>query len=307
MPRTVGWFAIVSLVATSALSQEPLSQEPLPQEREIWRLPVSDSPSAPTAAARARRLEGAEVAGRPVMRLTDVSMATLEIFPADPARATGTAVIVCPGGGYGILAYDLEGTEIAEWLQGLGVTALVLKYRVPGAEDEAPGERPLEDLQQAIRAVRARAAELNVDPEKVGVLGFSAGGHLTVMSGTPQSRASAGEKSDRAADTADTRPNFLIPIYPAYLVEPESNPPRLDPSLQPDSSTPPMFMAITQDDADRAIGAALLMIELKRHEVPVELHVFVRGGHGYGLRPSDNAVSQWPRLCEQWMRAMGFL
>lgn len=273
------------------------------QEREIWPLPANDSEGdARQPASEPRRLEGREVAGRSVLRLTDITEASLEVFPADPAMATGTAVIVCPGGGYRILAYDLEGTEVATWLQGIGVTALVLKYRVPTAEGEQPGERPLEDLQQALRTVRSRAEELKIDPTKVGVLGFSAGGHLAITSGTKQDKT-----SEDSPETAFARPDFLIPIYPAYLVDKESERPQLAPSLQFDSHTPPTFMAVTQDDADRAVGAALLMIELKKHEVPAELHIFVRGGHGYGLRLSENAVSRWPELCEDWMRAMGYL
>lgn len=272
------------------------------QEREIWPLPVEGAEGDAESASQPRRLEGPEVAGRSVLRLTDISAASLEVFPADPAQATGTAVIVCPGGGYRILAYDLEGTEVAAWLQGIGVTALVLKYRVPKAEGEQPGERPLEDLQQAIRTVRSRAAELKIDTAKVGVLGFSAGGHLAVTSGMQRSKT-----SEESTEAVSARPDFLIPIYPAYLADSKSERPQLDPSLRFDAQTPPTFMVVTQDDADRAIGAALLMIELKKHEVPTELHVFVRGGHGYGLRISENAVSEWPELCETWMRAMGYL
>lgn len=298
MIRKLALLMAMAAVASSSV----LSQEPLSQSREVWTLSPTDASEDSEPAGPARRIEGAEVAGRPVLRLTDISTATLEVFPADPTRATGTAVIVCPGGAYRILAYDLEGTEVATWLQGIGVTALVLKYRVPTAEDEQPGERPLEDLQQALRTVRSRADELDIDPRKVGVLGFSAGGHLAVMSGMQQ-----GDVRERPANAAKARPDFLIPIYPAYLVDEVAERPQLDPSLRPDALTPPTFMAISQDDADRAVGAALLMIEMKQHDVPVELHVFVRGGHGYGLRVSEDAVSRWPELCEQWMRAMGFL
>lgn len=293
MLRKFIWtLSLVALVASPASGQE----------REIWPLSPTDVSEDAPPPGQARRLEGAEVAGRPVLRLTDISTATLEVFPADPARATGTAVIVCPGGGYRILAYDLEGTEVAAWLQGIGITALVLKYRVPTAEGDQPGERPLEDLQKAIHTVRDRAAELDIDPAKVGVLGFSAGGHLAVMSGMQRIGV-----TESPADVAKDRPDFLIPIYPAYLVDEVSERPQLDPSLHPDAQTPPTFMAISQDDADRAIGAALLMIELKQNDVPVEMHVFVRGGHGYGLRVSEDAVSKWPELCEQWLRAMEFL
>lgn len=272
------------------------------QDRQVWTVSEDSGAEAAAVPGEARQLDGGQVAGRPVLRLTDVTTPTLEIFPADPARATDTAVIICPGGGYRILAYDLEGTEVAAWLQGLGITALVLKYRVPAAEGEQRGKRPLEDLRQALRMVRSRAGELNIDPQKIGVLGFSAGGHLAVMSAMQPATT-----AEDVNEVSTERPNFLIPIYPAYLVDTESERPQLDPSLRIDEKTPPTFMVVTQDDADRAIGTALLMVELKQHEIPAELHVFVRGGHGYGLRVSEDAVSRWPELCERWLRAMGYL
>ena len=297
---SMAWIAISGSAITGSLAAA--------QERPIWPLSVKGAGGdVVEPASEPREIEGRHVAGRPVLRLTDIRTASLEVFPADPATATGTAVIVCPGGGYRILAYDLEGTEVATWLQGIGVTALVLKYRVPKAEGEQPGERPLEDLQQAIRTVRSRAEELKINPAKVGVLGFSAGGHLAVMSGMPGKKTSGEITSEASAEAASAKPDFLIPIYPAYLADSKSERPQLDPSLRFDAQTPPTFMVVTQDDADRAIGAALLMIELKKHEVPTELHIFVRGGHGYGLRVSENAVSNWPELCEAWMRAMGYL
>lgn len=259
-------------------------------------------PAARAEPLTPRNVEGAQVAGQPILRLTDIDTPSLEVFPADPASASGAAVIVCPGGGYSILAYDLEGTEIAQWLQGIGVTALVLKYRVPKQEGEEPGTRPLMDLQRAIRLVRSRAAALQIDPHKIGVLGFSAGGHLVVTAGTQYATSAYPPQDDVDAHIA--RPDFLIPIYPAYLADSDAATPRLRDEITVTKETPPAFVAVTHDDADRGIGAALLSIEMKRHEVPCELHIFVKGGHGYGLRKSENAVSQWPQLCEQWLKAM---
>src|SRR5690606_21238983 len=143
----------------------------------------------------------------------------------------------CPGGGYRILAYDLEGTEVATWLQGIGVTAFVITYRVPKAEGEQPGEPPLRDMQQAIRPGRSRAAELKLAAAKVGVLGFSAGVHLAVLSGMQQKKTNEG-----AAEALSARPDFLIPIYPAYLVDSKSERPQLDPALRVGAQTPPTFM-----------------------------------------------------------------
>ncbi|MHB0957773.1 MAG: alpha/beta hydrolase [Pirellulaceae bacterium] len=271
------------------------------QERQVLRLWEGVAPGPPTQPMEPRNIDGAEVAGRSILRLTDIDTPSLEVFPADPAHASGAAVIVCPGGGYSILAYDLEGTEIAQWLQGIGVTALVLKYRVPKLEGEEPGQRPLMDLQRAIRTVRSRAGEMKIHPQKIGVLGFSAGGHLIMLAGTQYSCSTYLPQDE--VDTQSAKPDFLIPIYPAYLADSNAVPAKLRDAIVVTKETPPAFLTVTHDDADRGIGAALLSIELKRNEVPCELHIFVQGGHGYGLRESDNAVSQWPRLCEQWLRA----
>ncbi len=275
------------------------------QDRQVIRLWDGAAPGASSEPLEPRNIDGAQVAGRSILRLTDIDTPSLEVFPADPAHTSGAAVIVCPGGGYSILAYDLEGTEIAEWLQGIGVTALVLKYRVPKLEGEEPGQRPLMDLQRAIRTVRSCAAELKINPAKIGVLGFSAGAHLAVMAATQYTRSAYESQDD--VDKQSAKPDFLIPIYPAYLADSDAVPPKLRDAIVVSKETPPTFLTVTHDDADRGIGAALLSIELKRNEVPCELHIFVQGGHGYGLRESENAVSQWPQACEKWLRALNII
>jgi acetyl esterase/lipase len=241
---------------------------------------------------------------KPVTRVSNVSQPTIAVYRAPKDKANGCAVVVCPGGGYNILAYDLEGTEVAEWLNSIGVTAIVLKYRVPRRDKEQPEAAPLQDVQRAIRLVRKNAQEWGVDSARIGVLGFSAGGHLTVMAGTHWDRTTY-EPVDEA-DSLSCRPDFLVPIYPAYLGDKE-DPTQLSPLVRVNKETPPTFVAITQDDSDRAIYAALLLVALKRANVPAELHIYSRGGHGYGLRPSDNPVSTWPARCEDWMRASGVL
>jgi acetyl esterase/lipase len=162
----------------------------------------------------------------------------------------------------------------------------------------------LQDAQRAIRLTRFNAEDWGIAPERIGVLGFSAGGHLAVMAGTHWD-----ETTYDAIDQADDlscRPDFLIPIYPAYLGD-RKDPSRLSPLVRVTQQTPPTFIAITQDDSDRAIYAALLLVALKKAKVPAELHVYSRGGHGYGLRVSDNPVSSWPKRCEDWMRISGLL
>lgn len=239
-----------------------------------------------------------------VLRVALVTEPTMTVLPAPADKANGTAVLVCPGGGYNILAWDLEGTEIAEWLRSLGVTAAVLKYRVPRRDKDAPHTAPLQDAQRALRLFRQRAADWNVDPNRIGVLGFSAGGHLTILAGTHWNEPTY-PKQD-AADELSCRPNFLIPIYPAYLAD-EKQPGPLSPLVRVTKQTPPTFIAVTHDDALRAMNAAQFYIELKKAGVPAELHIYTKGGHGYGLRPAENPVSSWPKRCEEWLRAEGWL
>ncbi len=241
---------------------------------------------------------------RQVIRLTDVSEPSITFCPAPPSKANGTAVLIAPGGGYNILAWDLEGLEVADWLNSLGVAAVVLKYRVPRRHPEHPHRAPLQDAQRALRLIRQNAASWAIDPNRLGMLGFSAGGHLTVMAGTHWDESTYAPVDP--ADQLSARPDFLIPIYPAYLGD-KQDPMKLSPLVRVTEQTPPTFIAVTYDDKERGAQAALLLVELYKNGVPAELHVFCKGGHGYGLRPSSNPVSGWPKLCEQWMRAAGLL
>ena len=241
---------------------------------------------------------------KPVTRLTDVSKPTITLYRAPQDKANGCAVVICPGGGYNILAYDLEGTEVAEWLNSFGVTAVLLKYRVPRRDKDQPHKAPLQDAQRAMRLVRRNAKVWGIDAGRVGMLGFSAGGNLTVMTGTHWDETTYAKIDD--ADQLSCRPDFLVPVYPAYLFDKEDKS-KLGPDVKVTEKTPPTFVVITHDDSDRAVYAALFFVALKKAKVPAELHIFSKGGHGYGLRPSDDPVSKWPRLCEQWMRVTGLL
>ena len=269
-------------------------------ELELW----PDGAPGETGDVGPEREQPPREGEKKIIRLTDVSEPTITLYRPPREKANGTAVVICPGGGYHILAMDLEGTEIAEWLNSIGVTAVVLKYRVPRRDKEAPHETPMQDAQRAMRLVRKHAVEWGINPGRVGMLGFSAGGHLTVMTGTHWDRESY-ERVD-AADDLSSRPDFLVPIYAAYLGD-KDDPMKLNPLVRVSERTPPTFLVVTYDDKDRGAQAALLLVELKKHGVPAELHVFARGGHGYGLRPSDRPVSRWPKLVEQWLRESGLL
>jgi len=238
------------------------------------------------------------------IRIALVTEPTITVYPAPAAKANGTAVVICPGGAYNILAWNKEGTEVAEWLNTLGVTGIVLKYRVPRRDPKNPHAAPLQDAQRAMRLVRQHAADWKIDTKRVGILGFSAGGNLTVMTGTHWDETTY-SKLD-ATDELSCRPDFMVPIYPAYLGD-EGKPGPLDPLVRVTKETPPTFIAVTQDDKLRGMNAALFYIELQKAKVPAELHIYTKGGHGYGLRPSENPVSEWPKRCEDWLRAMKFL
>ncbi len=250
-------------------------------------------------------IEGIEKKKKPptddgsTIRIGYVDEPTLTVYKPD--KPNGTGVIIFPGGAYNILAWNKEGTEIAEWFNSLGVTAAVLKYRVPRRDGKQPHPWPLQDARRAMRVVRHSADELGIDPKKLGVLGFSAGGHLSVMLASHWATDDYPAVDD--ADKLSAEPNFVIPIYPAYLGD-KKDKAQLSPLVKITNKTAPMFIAITHDDSDRAIYAALLYIELKRAKVTSELHIYSKGGHGYGLRPSDNPVSTWPQRCEDWLRAM---
>lgn len=243
------------------------------------------------------------VAGRRLIRLANVSRPTMTIHRPPADRDTGTAVLICPGGAYNILALDLEGTEVCEWLNRIGVTGVVLKYRVPRRPNLEKHAAPLQDAQRALGLLRHRADEWKLNPRRLGVLGFSAGGHLSaVLSTTP---ARSYPRQD-AADDVSCRPDFTVLVYPAYLAVKEDND-RLAPELKVDAQTPPSFIVMTQDDGVRIENAFTYGMALKQAGVPFELHVFPKGGHGYGLRHTENSVTDWPGLAASWLKSQGWL
>ena len=237
---------------------------------------------------------GRMVAGRRVTRLTNVSMPQLTIYRPAPALDTGAAVIIAPGGGHRILAYDLEGTEVAAWLTSIGVTGILLKYRVPGRDPKRPWLAAAQDGQRAVSLVRARAEEIGIDPGKIGILGFSAGGTPVRYSALLRERL-YGPVDEY--DNVPFRPDFAAPIYSGGLPE--------GATIAKDS--PPFFMVIAHDDQQRSIAVAELYIALKRAGVSAELHIYESGGHGYGLRPTDLPVSGWPERMEEWMLRLQLL
>jgi len=237
-----------------------------------------------------------------VQRLTNVSKPTLTLFQPLQEKRNGVGVIICPGGGYSILAWDLEGTEIAEWLNSIGVTAAVLKYRVPRRDGDTVNKLPLMDAQRSLSLVRSKASELGLDPRRIGMLGFSAGGNLAAATCLKY-----GERQYDKLDSVDdvsSRPDFGVLIYPAYLSDNSGN---VRPEYQPTKETPPMFFALALDDRVAVDGSMAMTKALKVVGVPAELHIYDGGGHGFGLRKSEFACHTWPARCAEWLAHRGLL
>lgn len=299
MKPLLAFIRVVGLILGSQLIWvQPLNGQDAPESIEIWpnQVPGETREIGPETVQPSR--------GDNITRITNVSRPTMQVFQPDADKRNGCAVVICPGGGYHILAYTHEGVEVAEWLRGIGVTAIVLKYRVPRRQEGEFQLGPLQDVQRTIRLVRSRAKELEIDPQRVGVLGFSAGGHLTMMAGTHWDQMLYPKQDQH--DEISSRPDFLLPIYAAYLGDPKQRD-GVSPKLRLTKDTPPTFLVVTQDDKTRGADAALLFAKLTRLGVAAEVHVFRQGGHGYGLRPSKNPVSKWPRLAEDWLRDSGWL
>ena len=240
-----------------------------------------------------------------VKRVTNVSNPTITIYKA--GKPNGTAVIVAPGGAYRILAIEHEGTQVCEYLNSIGVTCALLKYRVPARTKDDPSKEPLQDAQRAIGLVRHHAAEWGVKPDRVGILGFSAGGHLTVMATLHANDRTY--TTDAALDVEDARPNFSIPVYPAYLVASKDDTFHLKPEIKVTEKSPPMCLVHANDDkgVTSPSGSALLYLEYKKLNLPAELHIYAKGGHGFGMRKSGLPTADWLVRVGEWMGSMGWL
>jgi acetyl esterase/lipase len=266
-----------------------LSLSSFPQKKEIIYLWPGKVPGEP-------KEKQPPVMDKPqndnVVRFAEVTDPAVEVYLADPATNNKSAVIVCPGGAYRILAYDKEGTEIAGWLNKLGYSAFVLQYRIPDKKEGA-----LQDAQRALRIVRKNASKWNLDPEKIGIMGFSAGGSLSARTSTLFNKKTYSPVDN--ADSLSCRPSFAMLIYPAYLdLGPNKT---LTPELELTKNTPPIFIFQTADDPYG--NSALVMAgALRDAKLPVELHLFPTGGHGYGLRPEKRAAIAWPMLAEKWLQ-----
>lgn len=230
-----------------------------------------------------------------IIRVTDVNAPTLTVCPAPDTGKPNPAVLICPGGGYSILAWDLEGTEIAQWLNTLGHTAFILKYRVPNNQRDAA----LCDAQRALGLIRSQAAALNINPARLGILGFSAGAHLAARTSTDFAKRHYAPLDD--ADALPSRPDFSLIIYPAYLFRDGYT---LAPEIPVTANTPPAFILQAQDDKPYVDSSLAYYIALKSAGVPAALHLLPDGGHGYGLRPRGKSTDVWGSLAEAWLKRL---
>jgi acetyl esterase/lipase len=253
------------------------------------------------------------VAGKAWTYIQNVSRPTITVY-SPSGKNTGAAVIVFPGGGYSILAIDLEGTEVCDWLTSRGITCIVLKYRVPnsgpdwdqqcGCDKRTRSSRPLEDAQRAISLVRFNAARWHIDPRKIGVLGFSAGGHMVAMTSTHFNRRVYTPVDN--ADKQSCRPDFAIALYPGHLFDYRRD--SLNADIKVTKETPPTFLVHAENDnVDGPTNTLSYYIELKNAGVPTELHMYAEGRHAFGLRETKYPVTRWPGLVETWLRTIGMV
>jgi len=243
------------------------------------------------------------IAGKPIIRLGNVSTPTLTLY-TPTGKSTGAAIVVFPGGGYRILAIDLEGTEVCNWLNSAGITCVLLKYRVPDTGPYPKSAAALRDAQRALGIVRSHAAEWHIDAHRIGVLGFSAGGHLAAALSTHFDKRIY-DRID-AADEQSCRPDFAVIIYPGYLAIAEQNF-AANADIHVTEQTPPTFLLQAEDDPVHVENSIVYFMALKNAKVPAEMHIYTQGGHGYGLRRTELPITRWPELAEIWLRTIRVL
>src|SRR5271157_2428507 len=297
---------IAALAASSmTLAAQPSGWPPAPGHLTIalWPGAAPGAPANLPPEADTTTAKDNFIAGRPLIRLGNVSTPTLTIYSPN-GKNTGAAVVVFPGGGYHILAIDLEGTEVCDWLNSAGMTCVLLKYRVPDSGPYPKSSAALQDAQRALGIVRSHASDWHIDPHRVGVLGFSAGAHLAAALSTHFDQRLYDPVD--AADQLSCRPDFAVIVYPGYLALPDQNfaP---NPDIHPTDKTPPSFIVQAEDDGVHVENAIVYFLALKNAKVPAEMHIYAQGGHGYGLRRTALPVTTWPRSVETWLRSIQVL
>lgn len=302
MPRLLLLAVAASIVLCPALFAQKPGWQPPPGHvtLNLWPQGAPGAAAASTPEVDTTTVKDNLIAGKPLIRLGNVSVPTLTVYEPK-GKNSGAAVVVFPGGGYHILAIDLEGTEVCDWLDSLGITCVLVKYRVPDSGPYPKSPAALQDAQRALGIVRTHATEWHIDPNRIGVLGFSAGAHLAAALSTHFEQRLY-ELID-AADRVSCRPDFAVIIYPGYLALVEQNfaP---NPEIHVTSQTPPTFIVQAEDDPVHVENSTVYFLSLKNAKVSAEMHIYASGGHGYGLRRTDLPVTSWPKLAETWMQTI---
>lgn len=276
--------------ACSAIAAEPMTLK-------LWPEGASPLPKLTEASEKAIKSYG-PITATHVSNVTDP-----EITIYKPEKPNGASVIVAPGGGYMFLSYSFEGTQVCEWLNTLGVTGVLLKYRTPTRDDKDPFTLPVQDAQRAIGLVRHHAAEWGLDPKRVGLLGFSAGGNL--LGHVACDRGERTYKQNPELD--DSRgPDFAVMVYGGGFLDKDDKT-KFRAGFSVPNDAPPMFLVVAHDDKSNPIEMTKIYLEYKKLNIPAEIHIMTKGGHGFGMRPAGNPVNEWPARCGEWMKAMGYL
>jgi acetyl esterase/lipase len=301
-PSVAAWFVSLA-IAWNAVAAEPLVVN-------VWpgQAPDEIGGIGPERIRLSPKLDHKQVeVTEPTKLITGVTNPTITVYRPAASKNTGTALLICPGGGYWDLYWQLEGEEVATWLNSIGVTGIILKYRVPRRADEPkaePARRPLQDAQRAIRLVRSKASQWGLRPQRLGIVGFSAGGHLALAAAT-----SFDQRTYEAIDSIDQfscRPDFAVPVYSGYLKAKDKD--ELAAGSRIPTNTPPVFLVHGSDDIISGPENSVLMyLALKRAGVPAELHVCAGTAHDFGVRTNHRPYATWTTSCANWMGDLGFL
>ncbi len=307
---------VVTLVAClwvvwPGAADRPVPAGAKPLVLDLWPAKVPDEEPGkigPEKIVMSPKLERKQVeVTEPTRMVTNVTKPTITIYRPAKDKDTRTAMLICPGGGYWNLYWELEGEEVAAWLNSIGVTGIILKYRVPRRPGDPKGEpapRPLQDAQRAVSLVRSRAKEWGIDPNRIGMIGFSAGGHLAIATATSFEKRTYQPQDD--IDKISCRPDFAVAVYSGYLKAKDKD--ELAAGLRVPAGTPPIFLAHGGDDLISSPEHSVFMyLALKRAGVPAELHLYANTAHDFGVRPSDRPHATWTQSCARWLRHQGFL
>ena len=295
--------ALVSLLLFSPVLTQAQKHDPEAEVTKLWPEGNPDDNRTVGAEKDFTKATDRLIGGRKIIKLGNVSSPEFHLYRPESTNNTGTAVVICPGGGFNILAWDLEGTEVAKWFNSIGVTAAVVKYRVPTNRMKVPWQGPVQDTQRAISILRSRSEELGLNPNRIGALGFSAGAIAAARSGLMPNRTYVAKDE---SDQVNCKPDFMALIYAGGLSNEQGT--QLNSGLVINKATPPTFLVHAFDDHVPLDHPMVLLRALKAAEVPSELHVYDAGGHGYGLRRVNKfPVTSWPDRLNEWMNRRGLL